>query len=167
LTRWQAILFWAILLLVAFLVEYWRRKQRSALSRLFYRVFGPLLRHQEKKKLAGVTYLFMGGLLVFALFPKEIAALSVLYLAVGDGMATIVGLSFGKHSIGKKTFEGTIAFIISSFLVSFVVPSVSIWIRGVGAVFAGILEAIRLPENDNFWIPFGAGVFMWFFKVVF
>lgn len=161
LEKWQAVIFWGILLSVATLVEYWRRKRDTELSKLFYKIYGPLLRDREREKLVGVTYLFTSGLLVYIFFPKEIASLSVLYLTVGDGLATIVGMTFGRHSIGGKTLEGSLAFIIPSFLVSFVVPSIPIWVRGTGAIFAGILEAVKLPENDNFWIPLGTSLFMW------
>ncbi len=161
--RIQSILFWLILLVVALIVEHLRRKTQTPWARLFYTLFGPLLRSHEREKLAGVTYLFTSGLIVFTLLPKDIATLSVLFLTVGDGVATIVGLWIGRHKWpgSQKTFEGTMAFILSSFIVSFLVPSITLWIRGLGALLAGVIEALRLPENDNFWIPIISGAFMW------
>lgn len=166
LTKWESVTFWSLLLLVAFVVEYWRRRKETKLSVLFYRSFGPLLRPKEKKKLAGVTYLFVSGLLSYLIFPKGIATLALLYLTIGDGLATIVGLGIGRHFWSEKSLEGTLAFIISSFLISLVVPGVALWVKGAGAILAGVLEALKLPESDNLWIPLVSGFFMWVLSTV-
>jgi len=102
------------------------------------------------------------GALVLALAIVVLLALNVIYfqnekiiigalvvLAVGDSVAPIVGMKFGKLKIGKRSVEGTIAGIIASFLVlSFLFAPQTAFIA---ATFGMLAEF--LPTDDNFAIP--------------
>jgi dolichol kinase len=161
LERNAAILFWLLLLSVAVIVEVLRRTSRG-FSKIFNRIFGPLLRSgEESRKLTGATYLFLGGFLSFLIFPKGVAILSTSYLAVGDGFATIVGLRWGRHPILRKTLEGTLAFIVLSTIASLIVHWMPFWIRIVGVLVAATVELVSIPISDNLNIPLISGLVMW------
>lgn len=120
----------------------------------------------------GAFWLFMGMGIAFALFPLPVASAAGAILAVGDSFSTLVGRKFGKHRITEhKSVEGTVAFFLSSVLVS------SVFI-GWGAALVGSLAAAlaelvpKLPNrhiaalekkgalDDNWLIPVAAGVAM-------
>ncbi|MBI2530161.1 MAG: hypothetical protein HYW05_03385 [Candidatus Diapherotrites archaeon] len=100
--------------------------------------------------------------LVLALAIVVLLALNVIYfqnekivlgalivLAIGDSVAPIVGIRFGKLKIGKRSVEGTIAGIIASFLVLSLLfaPQTAF----IAATFGMLAEF--LPADDNFAIP--------------
>ncbi|MFA5381582.1 MAG: hypothetical protein WC356_00315 [Candidatus Micrarchaeia archaeon] len=74
-------------------------------------------------------------------------------LALGDGFATIIG-SRGKMKLfynKKKTFEGTLAFAVSSLPALFFLPSIVCFVAIIVSAFA---ESLDLGIDDNFIIPF-------------
>ena len=80
-----------------------------------------------------------------------LAVPAIVALAVLDGIATIVGLRYGKHRIfNGKSWEGTGAGIAAAFLVLLLVvpPAQALAI----AVIAGLIELLA-PVDDNLLIP--------------
>ena len=55
---------------------------------------------------------------------KGIVHTSVI-LPISDAFAAVVGTKFGRVRIGKKSLEGTLAFIISSILLFYIFNSLS------------------------------------------
>jgi dolichol kinase len=121
-------------------------------------------RKQVRPGKGAITY-FIGVLLALKLFPLDIALASILILAIGDGISSLVG-PFGKLKTGlsdKKLFEGTLAGALAGALgaLFFVSPIEAF----VGAFLAMIFEAmeIRLNQqilNDNVIVPLTAGTTM-------
>ena len=102
------------------------------------------------------------GALVLALAILVLLALNVIYfndekivlgalivLAVGDSVAPMVGMKFGKLKMGKRSVEGTIAGIVASFLVLSLLFSPQT--AFIAASFGMLAEF--LPTDDNFTIP--------------
>lgn len=84
--------------------------------------------------------------------PTEVCCAVIATLATGDSFSTIIGKFYGKHRIGKKSFEGTLAFIFFAFIGAayFVDLKTAIKMAFLGAM----LELI--PEvDDNISIPWG------------
>jgi dolichol kinase len=118
----------------------------------------------------GAFWFYVGCGISFLAFPMPVASAACAMLAVGDSFSTIIGSKFGKRAlIGKKTIEGSVAFLVASLLIAliFVDPRLAI----VGAIAATISEL--LPEagrlgrarsrgliDDNFLIPIIAGLVM-------
>ncbi|MCL5986158.1 MAG: hypothetical protein M1371_06285 [Actinobacteria bacterium] len=142
------------------------------LVRLFYPefnswIYGRLhsaLKEEEKFKLTGTTYLLIATLFVFAFFEKEIAAISLLFLSVGDLMAVIVGEKIGRIRVFNKSIEGSIACFFSclavgliSYFLKFVDSAIVIF---TGAVTATLMELFPIPVNDNLTIPVASVVMM-------
>jgi dolichol kinase len=86
-------------------------------ARTFVAVFGGLLREEEKSLVNGsFIYLFAVFVAVLA-FPKTLACVAVVYLAVGDAAAWLVGKHLGRVKIGRyKTLEGSLACFGARFL---------------------------------------------------
>jgi dolichol kinase len=125
-------------------------------------LFGKLMRREELHSLTANSFYILGLLLVTWLFPKPVVVLSVLFLAVGDPAAALVGTSWGKHRLWKnKSLEGAAANFAASALVTGLVYSISLGrlspavllMATVGGLVSMIAELCPLPIDDNFTIP--------------
>ncbi|MFO7675440.1 MAG: phosphatidate cytidylyltransferase [bacterium] len=161
---------------IAFLAIDYARLHLSPFRSIFIVLFGSLLRRREHKSLTGGSYLMLASLVCMVAFGGGsfgtsveqgsgvfIAAIS--FLAVGDTLAAIVGLSFGRLRIFRKTLEGTLAGLVAclgiAWLVS-VLPGVDLplTIGILGAVSASVVEALPIEVNDNVVVPVFAGTVM-------
>lgn len=133
------------------------------------KLFGNLMRREELKSVSGNSFYILGMLVSVLFFSKPVALLSVLFLALGDPSAAIVGSLYGKHKIiGKKSLEGALAnFVMCGtasllfalhYLNSSFEQSLSIgFIGGLVSVTAELLPA---PVDDNFTIPVFSAVLL-------
>ena len=119
--------------------------------------FGFLLKPKEGNRLTGATWLAIAGVIAFTLFPMPIPALAVLYLALGDPAASIIGGRFGSIRLGKKSLEGTLAFLSAAMATAVILWSLNafqtFWPAAVGAIVAAVVELLPLPPDDNFTVP--------------
>ena len=99
-------------------------------------------------------------------FERETAAAALMYLIVGDTLAAIVGKAWGRTRIyGKKTLEGFLAGLVSSFLAAWaLVPGVGPGPLAIAALAAAIVEVLPIPVDDNFRIPLVAGLVLEFVR---
>ena len=104
----------------------------------------------------------------------QYAVIGILIMAWGDGLAAIIGQRFGEHSyhIGeiKKSWEGSLAMFVASFVVSeLVLLSVEgnswqiLLVSLATAVAATILEAFSKLGIDNLSVPLSSGFICFFF----
>lgn len=154
--------------LVAFDVA---RLRSAPLNALALRYFGDLMRREELKSLSANSYYVLGLLLITIIFPKPIVLLSVLYLAVGDPIAAVVGTLHGKRKIlFGKSVEGAAAnFLVSAGATLLVAhfyfhlsPEKTLWLAFFGGITSAIAELSPLPINDNFSIPVISAVLLTF-----
>jgi dolichol kinase len=157
---------------VAFLLVDFMRLRVTSLKGVFIVLFGSLLRRREFTSLTGGSYLMLAAMtcmLVFGAGPSGrvsgvfIAAIS--FLALGDTAAAIVGLSFGRIKIFRKSLEGTLAGLVVCIGVAWVVSRLPgldfpIGIGILGAVSASLVEALPIEVNDNVVIPLLSGAVM-------
>ncbi|MFC1962015.1 diacylglycerol/polyprenol kinase family protein [Chloroflexota bacterium] len=133
------------------------RFRHQPLNNWFCSFLRPLLRDRETSRLTGASYILIASLLVFLFFDKNVAALAVSFMALGDAVATIVGKCCGKHRIYGKTLEGNLACLaaclLTAFTLSVVGLPVSLITALIGAVTATVTESLPLPVNDNLAIP--------------
>ena len=147
------------------------------IGKVFYKLFGFLLRRHEldsdKKNLNGATYVLLSAIFGVLVFPKIIFITGFLILIIGDTMAALIGRKFGKHKFLFKSFEGTLAFLISSSIVILFTPKVGYfyeeYIIGFVVAFVGaIIENVSSKYvDDNFSIPFAVGFAMWILYIIF
>ncbi|WP_416309623.1 diacylglycerol/polyprenol kinase family protein [Spirulina sp. 06S082] len=132
----------------------------------------PSINSVGRKSLGTFFYAVSIGVLVSYFFPLQhpyYAVIGVLIMAWGDGLAAIIGQRFGKHSyqIGgiKKSWEGSLAMLGASFLVTAIVLAsvygiiwqvflISLWV----AIAATGLEAFSKLGIDNLTVPLGSGI---------
>ena len=147
------------------------KNHRTILSRIECRIRDMafwLERKDSRKPFAGAFWFYMGIGLSFLLFPLKAASAAGLVLAVSDSLSTIIGVRFGSHKLlGKKSWEGTGAFLISSFLLCLLFfPPVLSLLAALVATLAELLpEArtlssprLRIISDDNLLIPLLAGL---------
>lgn len=105
--------------------------------------------------------LALGMTIVSLFFEEKIVAISIVSLAIYDGIATIIGKKFGKIKLlNNRTLEGTIAgIIVNTIALSFIVsPLIGLII----SIFVAVIENISPSKEDNFYIPVATAFFSFF-----
>lgn len=119
------------------------------------------MRKREISGLNSMTFYSLSSFTVCLLFPKPIAILAILYLGLGDPMASIVGIKWGRHKIGPRfSWEGSLAFFATCFLLSLLYPllapgfSGNIWLFALaGGLIGMVSEWCSFRLDDNFVVP--------------
>lgn len=160
-----AAMFFAIGAFFFFYAEYVKRTKPA----LGFRNFVFKFEKRKGRNFSGAFWFYIGAGLGFILFPLNIASAAAAILAVGDSFSTLIGVHFGKHKIvGKKSLEGSLAFLFGSFLISlvFVKPVIGL----IGSVIAMLVELFTPHKtnlknyhwvfDDNLLIPIISGIVM-------
>jgi dolichol kinase len=152
------------------------RLRVPAFNEAFVRFWGPIIRSCEINRLSGTPYYLGAAVVAVGLFPKPIAALSLLFLACGDPMASLVGILYGNRwgqklppLPGGKSWIGTAAGVLTCAAVSLIfwltMPGVSTWqlaaLVVLGGLAGGLAELSPWPIDDNFTIPVLSGLILW------
>lgn len=134
------------------------------------RLFGSVMRKEELHALTANSFFVLGVAAVVLLFSKPVALFSILYLALGDPAAAIVGTRWGKHRIaaGKKSLEGMAANGVVSFLSTLAVSVLYFQLPGssalplavLGSLCSMIAEILPLPFDDNLTLPVASGLLL-------
>lgn len=129
-----------------------------------------LLRAEEQLEESAAVPYSMAVLLTILTFPKYVAVISIFILAFADPMSAIIGIKFGTKKIAEgKSLQGSIAFLVTSFLCVLVVshlmipnPDYRIWILAIlhSLLIAGF-ELIPLRIDDNLTIPIASALLLW------
>ena len=151
------------------------RRVFPTLNQLFLTHLAVLLKSGEAQQITGATFLAAGSLITLVLFSTEIAALALMFLALGDPVAALVGSRFGRlrtssfFSFGQarrqsKSLEGTLAFLAVALGLVAVFWGAKVfdnyWPAVLGAVVAAVVESLPLPIDDNFSVPLASAVVM-------
>ena len=147
-----------------------------AVNQWFIEWLGMLLKPGEERKVTAATYLAVTSLVVLLLFDLPIAGLALLYLAIGDPMAGIIGKRFGRlrwerwfqkgvAATSGKSVEGALAFLAASLSIAALLWTKDIyftfWPAAVGAAVAATVEFLPIPLEDNATVPLASAVVMW------
>jgi dolichol kinase len=148
------------------------RREGTLIQKIIMGFFGNMLRRHELKKkkllLNGASWVLISAFLTVLVFPKVIAVVAFLILIISDISAALIGRKWGKTKLGKKSLEGTLAFMISGFIVVAVVGylfngNLVYYVAGfAGSIVGGFgeLYAKELKLDDNLSIPVGVGITM-------
>lgn len=152
------------------------RQKYPALNDWAMHAFKPIMRQSEVKKLAGTTYLLTGVLIVYLIFPRPIVALTLLFLAFADPIASYFGILYGKDKIfGHKSIQGFIAafFVCAAVCMFYLMANNYLMDRLlVVSLFAGLVgafaELIPIGKlDDNLTLPvmsaIGLSILFYFF----
>jgi dolichol kinase len=112
----------------------------------------------EARPFLSPVHAFVGIILVSAFFPPLVAYASILVLALGDGVAGLIGQVAGKHPLrtgSRKSAEGSLAGFTASFTgCLFLIP---MELAFVGALVGTITEAF-LASDDNLVVPLSSAL---------
>ena len=154
--------------------------------------FGAVLSFvQEKRKLPVITWFldrydkssdrvpgqgpltfFVGAVLVWFLFPKDIAIASIIVLTFGDPIAYLGGKLIGGPRFPwnrNKTFSGSVSFlIIPAFLILMIYgPVEAVIVPLAGALVESLKLSGSFFSDDNILVPIGTAVPAWLLSVSF
>lgn len=142
---------------IAVTVEVARRRVRAARYQ-FLRRTRPMLRGHERHRVTGATYMAVSYTLAAYLFPLPAAAVAMLYNALGDAAAALVGKRYGRlRTSWGKSWEGFLTGLAVNLAVGLLIPGIPLAGALVGAVTASTLEFLPLPLDDNLRVTLGGG----------
>lgn len=149
----------------------------SAITLLSYRLpILPGINSVGRQSLGTFFYSLSFGILVawfWYLQQPQYAALGILVMTWGDGLAALIGQRFGKHKYKvfgtEKSWEGSLTMMLVSFLVSSLIlvgtqgNSWQTWtISLLVAFIATALEAVSFLGIDNLTVPLGSAALAFF-----
>ncbi len=148
------------------------RLRSGPVNAVAIKVLKPIMREHEVAKVSGTPFYIGSVLLSIIVFPKTIAILSILFLAVGDPVSSIFGIMYGDRSIrfkNGKSLIGTAAGMFVCFVIALIylaqidhLPIASAALIALaGGIAGGGAEMIPLEIDDNFSIPIVSGLAMW------
>ena len=108
----------------------------------------------------GPLTLAAGVLLALVLYPLRIAKIAVYALAFGDGLAGLIGKTFGKTPLRfmrDKTVAGSCACFVAVACTSFAVSG-CVWKSVLLALLTALIEMLPLKDYDNLFIPLIVGL---------
>ena len=127
---------------------------------LFFRYFKSILRtHEQKGALTGATFYILSTFLCILFFEKKVAIVCILFVVLGDAVAALVGMKWGRTKlIGKKSLEGSAACFVVCATISV------IWLNPIigiaGAFVATGVELLPLRIDDNLTVSLISGIVM-------
>lgn len=151
------------------------RQKNSDMNRNLMRLFQPIMRKNEVDRLAGTTYLLTGVILIALIFDRGVVAISLLFLAFADPIASYVGIKYGKDKIfGHKSVQGFMAaFFVCAFVCYLYLSSNGVHEHLlIASLLAGLVGALAelIPLwklDDNFTMPvlssIGLSILFYFF----
>lgn len=139
-----------------------RRIKDPRLNAKAFKFFGPIMRQREKENISGMSYLFVGVMILLLFFEREVVQLSLLFLAFADPIAAYVGVRWGKDKITEnKSLQGFFAAFAACAIATFVF----LYYQNLGLERIALLtplcgfsgafaEALPLKNiDDNFTLP--------------
>lgn len=159
--RWLAIAMLVAIAAVAVAIDAARLRFRAP-RYWFLRYTRRMLRHHERRRFAGATYMAVAYAVAVILFPTPIAVMAMLFNGLGDAAAAIVGKRFGRHrTTWGKSWEGFAAGLAVNLAVALAIgslaPGLPLLAGSAGALAAAILEFLDLPIDDNVRVTLGGG----------
>lgn len=142
------------------------------------RAFGPIMREREKTKInSAIFYMFSIGVVYFTT-PVEVAVLTLLFLAIGDPFAGIIGVVYGRRKISlHATLEGSLAcfgacaglaalgagVLFDHHLTGFALVAFSL----ISGLIGAVAEISFKKLDDNLVMPLLSAPALWFLMKVF
>ena len=140
------------------------RPRLSALNRLFLGIFRPILKQSETTEITGATWFLVAAFFTFYFFGPPVAIPVLMFVAVGDPAAALVGAHFPGPRLWNKSPAGAVAFVAASLGSWAILSALGFgswtWPVVIAAVIAAAVELTPLPADDNLTVPLIAGAVM-------
>jgi dolichol kinase len=164
---------------------------------VFFKIFGFIMKEQEKDRFNATGPMLLSNAIVFAFFPKEIAITTTIFQLFSDPIAAYLGGKYGNLRIyNDKSFFGLFSGLIGGIIIAslfFILHSsfsteagpdsivyftsggiiwTTVFVAVLGALFGSVTEFITGNHlhgliDDNFTIPIVSGFFMSLFLSIF
>lgn len=137
------------------------RFSHEPLNRMLVRLLKPLLKRDEDHKVTAATFMIIASLGCFLFFDKGIAVAALLFLAVGDPTAALVGSRARGLRLWGKSPWGTLAMFSVAAALALILWSTDLasplWALLVGGLVAAVAEILPLRLDDNATVPLISG----------
>ncbi|MBF0106700.1 MAG: hypothetical protein HQM16_15410 [Deltaproteobacteria bacterium] len=141
-------------------------------------IFEPIMREREKTKINSAVLYIVTMWVVYLLFPIEVSMLAILFIGVGDPVAGIVGVRWGRIKIKPHvSLEGFIACAAACGVISFILAgflfdkTLSILPLVLFSMAAGLVGAFAESSfkklDDNLVMPLLSAPCLWILLMVF
>ncbi len=134
------------------------RLRRPRLNAALFSFFSGMARPEERERPSGVFHTTAGALLLMAGFGEHprIVAAALFYVALGDTAAALAGKSLGRHRIGGKSLEGSLACFLACAAIGRALGfgPLPLLLAALSAAAIEMLPTTRF-FNDNLWMPVG------------
>jgi len=171
-TQFEAIILSGFIFGIFSLLEI-ARSNSPAVNNFLVGFWKPFIRKHEVNQHSGMFY-YTAGVFTCSLFAKPIVMLSILYLAIGDPFASLLGISFKHVSSMRlqsgKSLVGTLGMWILCIFVGYyflnsigVNPNDTLMIATFSGMIAALAE-LACPKwfvDDNFLIPVSSACALW------
>jgi dolichol kinase len=154
--------------LVGFAASAVRRKKRVPVVEWFLR------RMERDDAMAtfpgkGAFFFFFGMLISVAIFPRDVAAASVMVLAIGDSVSPLIALRLRRSWGMKRPLEASAAGFMASFAgAALFLPMHEALIASFAGMAIESVDTIRGRRiEDNVTIPLAAGVAVILLRIIF
>ena len=139
------------------------RLRVGPLNRLFMLVFAPILKQSEVSEISGATWFLIAAFFTFYFYGPEVALPALLFVAVGDPAAALVGTHLPGPRFRGKSPGGGVAFVAAALTAWAIVCLAGYggwsWAVALTAVVAAVVELAPIPVDDNLTVPLiGGGV---------
>lgn len=140
------------------------RRRTDYVNRIYMGIFRSVLKPSEATDITGATYLLIAVFFAFYFFGPEVALPVLMFVAVGDPVAALIGPLCPGPRLWDKSPVGSLAFVAVSLGVWAILVAAGFgawsWAVVITAVFAAAVELTPLPLDDNLTVPLIACGFM-------
>ena len=140
------------------------RLRSPRLNALYMSFFRPILKQSESAEITGATWFLIAAFFTFFFYGPEIALPVLLFVAIGDPAAALVGTRFPGPRFWGKSPSGGFAFVAAALAVWSIICALGYgqWSLAVivAAVVAALVELAPLPVDDNLTVPLLGGAAM-------
>jgi dolichol kinase len=139
------------------------RLRSPRLNEWLFDRFGSFFRSDEKHRFSGVFWMLLGvGSAAALVAPLPLAASALLYLILGDGVASLVGMRLGGPHWPRsaKRITGSAACFVACLIIGQTLLRPYYGWSGIvaGALTATVVELGFIPINDNLLIPLASSI---------
>ena len=179
LPAWVPPVILGILLLISLSIEV-LRQNFPGFQKKYKRLFGKMLREAENKQVTGATYIIAGSFVCAVIFihAPHISFITLTLFILGDAVASLAGMRFGRFKVLNKTIEGSLACFSLCLILSTILfprlPSLSTHFSDNHSVILMVIMSLaitllelfpikiagKLPLNDNLYVPPVAGLLL-------